>query len=61
MSLFVIPVLLPATLALREADFSVCREIKKKLIDSAAVTPGANQNVNLDKQGQGKLGGGCCS
>jgi len=44
-----------------EAFFSLARDIKKKLIDSAATTSGAGTNVNLDNKGQGKLGGGCCS
>lgn len=35
------------------------RDIKKKLIDSAATTSGTNTNVNLDNKGQGKSG--CCS
>jgi Ras-related protein Rab-8A len=39
----------------------ICSDIKKKLIDSAAVAPSAAANVNLDNKGQGKLGGGCCS
>jgi len=44
-----------------EAFFSLARDIKKKLIDSAAVSPAGNANLNLDNKGQGKLGGGCCS
>jgi len=44
-----------------EAFFSLARDIKKQMIDSAATTSGANVNVNLDSKGQGKLGGGCCS
>ena len=38
----------------------ICSDIKKKLIDSAAVAPSADANLNLDNKGQGKLGGGCC-
>jgi Ras-related protein Rab-8A len=44
-----------------EAFFSLARDIKKQLIDSAATTSGASANVSLDNKAQGKLGGGCCS
>jgi Ras-related protein Rab-8A len=40
--------------------FLTYRDIKKKLIDSAASTPGGGSNVHLDNKAQTRSGG-CCS